>query len=87
MQIGINGRSGLKDVDPFSLCGRVALVTGEGLVPLAIADAFRRAGAEVVHARAPELTEAGIGDLIANSADRYSGERIGTDGPMAARPP
>lgn len=43
----------------------MALVTGEGLVPLAIADAFRRAGAEVVHARAPELTEAGIGDLIA----------------------
>ena len=49
----------------FGLQGKTALVVGAGKVPHATADLFRTAGADVVHAAEPDLTEAGVTELFA----------------------
>lgn len=49
---------------PFSLDGKLALVTGSGLVPQAIAALFRDAGASVVHAAEPVLDEPSVAALF-----------------------
>lgn len=49
---------------PFSLEGKLALVTGGGLVPQAIAALFKEAGATVVQASEPVLDEPSIAALF-----------------------
>ena len=44
----------------FSLQGKLALVTGSGLIPHAIAALLRDAGAQVVHAAEPALDEEAV---------------------------
>ncbi|WP_207771693.1 MULTISPECIES: SDR family NAD(P)-dependent oxidoreductase [Bacteria] len=44
----------------FSLEGKLALVTGNGLIPHAIVTLFRNAGAQVVHAAEPALDEEAV---------------------------
>lgn len=49
---------------PFSLEGKLALVTGGGLVPQAIAALFKEAGAKVIQAAEPTLDESSVGALF-----------------------
>ncbi len=53
--------------DLFSLDHKLALVTGSGKVPHAIAALFRKAGATVIHDEQPTLTESGVAASL-NSA-------------------
>lgn len=50
--------------NPFSLEGKLALVTGGGLVPQAIATLFSNVGARVVHAAEPTLDEPSVETLF-----------------------